>query len=1044
MYSHGVVYVGWAVLLLIASVSTAQAKLVAGDGKFYEYDVFHFHQRLSNVLSKAKVFLNKERSQNIVVADGEVQHRYEDKYLLVEQISRSMADALMASLMSLGLTEHHWKTIHSWASQNSSVVLRMVVEERCEFWKEEEKEDTVAKEVSQSSISTLSPFTTTKTTKYVYKEYIYNVKVHHKLEVRRGAGVSSNDVLTIWNIDRTLPFTTRQKSPPLPDVSNQEDVDIFWLVSMLHPSSFSKNGKSLSAVFQIDRSAAKTLTPVRNEFVERVLDESTALSIWVNGVAFHIKRWFDISAQASGRRHDFHQVTKIQKSIFVPVTAFMQQAVDSSATDSEGSHAILGMDIIYAFHEEQTRSLKEALDRLEGMFPPEAYSSGIVTTSETRVLVIVQHIEAIVRTYDVSLSYIELIMRKQLTAALGKEIGSSDIVQYMSYHYRKLYKPDFHPIPWTVSVRRSQNHSPEGSVRLDGTVNSPAGEPYQPIETFSRSFQVRRDMNATSAQVVPSSKHKVQGYDTESLMSFPINAATQVYFAGERHIHGWLAPVFETALNGNHLDNALRFVATAQQFSCYMVLLGRVASPTSFDPKYAFIIQNKEEISIPLSLDTIPNAQQFRDAIESLSPKQQRFARAYRAMQLESTLFGVVILQIKPQLEKVLNLYADSLTKEIALTRDLMELFIEYQIPTDLLSVDVSDLNKRIYSESSSTNMNNDSADSPQSRIKAVKDHVQQMKTMLQEMKEREIKERDMEKKYASERVSTSAQFQESAGSFESASYDSRMRTTGVMHAKMAFADHGIERQQQTHLANLDTADMLLFDAGSSPSSVNTQSATQFTSLDSSTLQSQSSENSSPPSHPSTSSASTLSSPLSTTGEGQPEFVKLPQLLDDAFDRLDSSRATRPATVRIGSEWTRERKKALLQTTTKHETLTGDLLTKEKTAAFELLDALTRSGSLVIEHAALHIVVVTTHSFTDSVMATVVEQNRNPIEDLERSSLVLLSTLHGVSSGKELLQNEQIVRVQQSGVGGRRYETSDVEKLLFGSSDKSNDSLTKV
>lgn len=34
-------------------------------------------------------------------------------------------------------------------------------------------------------------------------------------------------------------------------------------------------------------------------------------------------------------------------------------------------------------------------------------------------------------------------------------------------------------------------------------------------------------------------------------------------------------------------------------------------------------------------------------------------------MQLASTLFGIVVIQIKPQLEKLLNLPQDSLTKEI-------------------------------------------------------------------------------------------------------------------------------------------------------------------------------------------------------------------------------------------------------------------------------------------------------------------------------------------------------------------------------------------
>jgi hypothetical protein len=44
------------------------------------------------------------------------------------------------------------------------------------------------------------------------------------------------------------------------------------------------------------------------------------------------------------------------------------------------------------------------------------------------------------------------------------------------------------------------------------------------------------------------------------------------------------------------------------------------------------------------------------------------------------------VIQIKPQLEKLLNLTENSLTKEIRLTQDLLELFIQYQIPSDLLS----------------------------------------------------------------------------------------------------------------------------------------------------------------------------------------------------------------------------------------------------------------------------------------------------------------------------------------------------------------------
>eukprot|EP00324_Dicrateria_rotunda_P002639 CAMPEP_0206157716 /NCGR_PEP_ID=MMETSP1474-20131121/4161_1 /ASSEMBLY_ACC=CAM_ASM_001110 /TAXON_ID=97495 /ORGANISM="Imantonia sp., Strain RCC918" /LENGTH=44 /DNA_ID= /DNA_START= /DNA_END= /DNA_ORIENTATION= len=43
------------------------------------------------------------------------------------------------------------------------------------------------------------------------------------------------------------------------------------------------------------------------------------------------------------------------------------------------------------------------------------------------------------------------------------------------------------------------------------------------------------------------------------------------------------------------------------------------------------IVQNKDELMIPLILEDIPTAKAFKDAIESLSPEQQRFAKAFRS-----------------------------------------------------------------------------------------------------------------------------------------------------------------------------------------------------------------------------------------------------------------------------------------------------------------------------------------------------------------------------------------------------------------------------
>merc|ERR1712159_905759 len=67
---------------------------------------------------------------------------------------------------------------------------------------------------------------------------------------------------------------------------------------------------------------------------------------------------------------------------------------------------------------------------------------------------------------------------------------------------------------------------------------------------------------------------------------------------------------------------------------------------------------------------------------------------------------------------------------------------------------------------------------------------------------------------------------------------------------------------------------------------------------------------------------------------------------------------------------------------------------KEKDAAFDLLDALTKSGAVPVEGASLHIVVAATHCFDKTITETVVQDNVNPIDKVERSTLIMASTVH--------------------------------------------------
>merc|ERR1719210_2353580 len=115
--------------------------------------------------------------------------------------------------------------------------------------------------------------------------------------------------------------------------------------------------------------------------------------------------------------------------------------------------------------------------------------------------------------------------------------------------------------------------------------------------------------------------------------------------------------------------------------------------------------------------------------------------------------------------------------------------------------------------------------------------------------------------------------------------------------------------------------------------------------------------------------------------------------MDANFERLDCNGICRSTIISPSNTWTKRSQKALLAKPAL-TTLGSKEQKHEKDAAFDLLDALTKSGGLPIEHASLHIVVAATHCFDQTVTETVVQQNVNPIDKVERSTLIMAGTVH--------------------------------------------------
>src|SRR5690606_6775237 len=136
-------------------------------------------------------------------------------------------------------------------------------------------------------------------------------------------------------------------------------------------------------------------------------------------------------------------------------------------------------------------------------------------------------------------------------------------------HNRKHFRDEFTPRSFCYAIRRP-DHYPEGILSIEGPREDPESLPV-PISTI------------------------VNQYTSQSAMEFALNASTRVKFRGERFIHAWIGHQFS-----QQPPPSVKLSARARQYSGFLVLIGRIASSSLFEPKYGMIVQNQDEWEIPL------------------------------------------------------------------------------------------------------------------------------------------------------------------------------------------------------------------------------------------------------------------------------------------------------------------------------------------------------------------------------------------------------------------------------------------------------------
>jgi hypothetical protein len=751
--------------------------------------------------------------------------------------------------------------------------------------------------------------------------------------------------------------TTKVTPHPKVTVVPNCDVKLTWLLQHINDGS--------QFNFHIDRTKKSCRTPRRNDEIEGALAHFTQFNHWAGCVNAYMQSLF-----AKQTPHDLNLGVINAQSILVPVVPLLEArgapgAGADAATQSSacliavvppftpGAPVTLPVSDITGFLAEQKRAFKEKHTELLQALPD---NGKLITFFEGAISVLALHTCNISTCYSDGINYIESMLRKQLIAAIGKEVTPVDFANFMRFHNRKLFKTEYEPRLFCQAIRRP-DHYPEGSVSIEQTLSD--GSQAEPVTTQVRLVQPAAPMN------------------------FALDAATNVTFHGERFLHAYVAQKFS-----NDTGSSLNLVARARQFSSFILMVGRIASGTVFEPKGAIIIQNKDDLKIPLMLEALPTPKEFKDAIVSLSPEQQAFCKAYRAMQLESTLFGIVVLQIKPQLEKLLKLPDDSLTKEIRLTQDLFELFQRYQIPSDLLTYDGPE------------------AASVEIKLSAVKEHVANMQSMITGKKEEEIQQVVMENAYISP---PTLDYDEGEMLCESAapSFDIMMeQTVQYSSGPVPIRDMDLVSVGSLSIAppaNKRTAAPKKREKSVAPKPTSAATATTTASKPQST------------SAPKQVTSVQTGERSGVEGDDVLEvldYTKIPAELDKKFEALDEDSALRPTIINIGEHWTKTSYPSLLAGSSV-TTLSADEQKQEQNKAFDLIDALSRSGSLSFDYAELHVVIAATHCFDKTLMDTVVIDNVNPIEKVERSSLIIASTIQN-QEPQDLIKVEHVERAKKA------------------------------
>jgi len=881
-------------LLAITKFAVTQSSVLSIDD--LSFNEYKFRTQIDKALKSMETILENTKKPTLL---GEIDHTYQDKYALVEFVANSGIASYTNALKSIGLDDTIMKKSLNWVHNlNQTVSLKFDGYMHSDFVKEEEIKSSLLKNIISSVNVEKSSW-----------DYHYNLHLDFTLTIESG-----EEQIHLMNISESIPYvrTSYHRIGDKRELHHhhkkvKQSLNLTWLLRMISSSNVSQ--------FTIDRYDESCKTPCRNNDVKKLLEfhhEVYHFAHWVKSFFEVVHETHQIYEDGSAKTNINSPPQIFADDIFIPIVPVIQN--NSTTLQTEDLDKLLKLHI-----KTLESTTTAAMDK---------YKKSKFTTSHGMILQIISdHLTSLSEQLFASIGYVENMLETQLIEAIGKQIDSNDFEKFMKHHNRKFFSDDYAPVPFSRAIHGDGRY-PDGVISIKASDR----EDSEPIETLVRK--------------IPASSKKS--------MVIPIDAATKVELEGDQYLHGWVQYIW----GQNNHGKKHNILARANQFSSYLLVIGVLGDSNIFIPKEALIVKDKDEVIIPLLSEILPSAKEFKDKIVSLSPEQQEFAKAFRAMQLESSVFGISVIPLKPQMENLLNLPEGALTKEIQLMQDLMSLFVEYQIPSDLLSFDgIKDT-------------------AAGDRVEAVKGHVSAVLEVIQREKKKQLAE-------AKDRAKMMVHGEQHAN----------QRSTGnAVHQGRMYSEPVIQAMPTSFGGD----ELLAFDAQEAFEIPSTKPSTKSYSKpkqkkhNSEVMESNVREED--------------DSKQVGTGKSD-DFTFIPKILDAQLEEQNEG-AVKSTIIKAAENWERLRKDNLFLPPKRSYLKSNDKET-EKNEAMDLLKAISRSGCLPIAQCDFHVIISMSHCFQKNLLSSVIQDNINPIKQVEKSLLIVGSVIQGIAPPNLLSLEEE-------------------------------------